>query len=114
MVRPFDGAFKTHQGQRNSELIGKSAEVVTSKVNSDFGEIRAKSRSGTPLIMQARCDRENKLQTDDEVLVVFRDKERNAFVVEPMKSPVAIAVEKRLVALRKKVSAQHSSKETST
>ena len=109
LVRPFDGAFKTHPGQRDSDLIGKIAEVETSRIDHDFGEIRVKGRSGTPLIMQARCDHENELQKGDEVLVIFRDTERKAFVIEPIKSQVAIAVEKRLEILRKKALAKQIS-----
>jgi len=106
LVRPFDGAFKTHQGQRDSDLIGKIAEVETSRIDHDFGEIRLKGRSGTPLIMQARCDHENDLQRGDEVLVIYRDTERKGFVIEPTKSQVAIAIEKRLEILRKKALAK--------
>jgi len=109
LVRPFDGAFKTHLGQRDSDLIGKIAEVETSRIDHDFGEIRVKGRSGTPLIMQARCDHENELQRGAEVLVIFRDTERKAFVIEPIKSQVAIAVEKRLEILRKKALAKQIS-----
>ena len=102
LVRPFDGAFETHQGQRDIELIGETASVITSKVNSRFGEIKIKGRSGTPLIMMARCDHENNLKTGDEVLIISLDQERNAFIVEPTGSHVARAVSKKLNELRMK------------
>ena len=61
------------------------------------------------IMQQARCDHENALQKGDEVLVIFRDIERKSFVIEPIKSQVAIAVEKRLEILRKKALAKQIS-----
>ena len=96
MVRPFDGAFETNQGESEIDLIGSIGVVSTSRVTERFGEIKIKSRNGTPLIMMARCDHDNDLKSGDEVLVISVDKERNALIVEPTQSFVAQKVQKRL------------------
>ncbi|MAA80281.1 MAG: hypothetical protein CL916_13585 [Deltaproteobacteria bacterium] len=102
LVRPFDGAFETNQGERDIDLIGSIGVVSTSKVNDRFGEIKIKSRNGTPLIMMARCDHDNALTNGDEVLVISIDKERNALIVEPIQSIVAQKVQHRLSEWKKR------------
>ena len=96
VVRPFDGKFDTYLAQREIDYIGTTATINTGSVSSRFGEARVIGRSGVPLIMQVRCDQENHLQKGDEVLIILHDKERNAFVVEPLGTPVAVAVQSKL------------------
>ena len=107
MVRPFEGKFETHQGQKRIEFIGESATVITLGIDANFGEIRFKGRSGVSIIQQARCDAPNDLQQGDEVLIISQDKERKAFVVEPMHSKVAQAVQRKIQALRNKRKTKH-------
>ena len=96
LVRPFDGAFETNQGESSIDLIGNIGIVSTSKVNERFGEIKIQSRNGTPLIMMARCDHTNELKNGDEVLVISIEKERNVLIVEPIQSLIAQKVHTRL------------------
>ena len=92
LIRPFGGTFVTHESQSNSDLIGETAEVISPNVDSDRGEIRVVDKSGVPLQLQARYDREHDCSRGDEVLVIHFDKTRNVCIVEPMNSPLGLAI----------------------
>ena len=96
LVRPFEGKFEIHKGQHKIEFIGSVGTINTGSISHKFGEVMIKGRSGIPVIYQARCDRENELKKGDEVLVISIDKSRKVFIVEPLGSRVAVAVEDRL------------------
>ncbi len=92
LIRPFGGTFIMHESQSNSDLIGETAEVISPDVNSVRGEIRVSDRSGVPLQLQARYDRDHNFSRGDTALVIHFDKTRNACIVEPMNSPLGLAI----------------------
>lgn len=100
LIRPFGGTFVTHEGQSNRDLIGEIAEVISPSVDSKRGEIRIADKSGVPLQLQARYDREYTFQRGEEVLVIHFDKKRNVCIVEPMNSPLGLAIGLRKEQLR--------------
>jgi len=100
LIRPFGGTFVTHEGQSNRDLIGESAEVISPSVDSIRGEIRVVNKSGVPLQLQARYDREYTFERGEEVLVIHFDKARNVCIVEPMSSPLGRAIGLRKEQLR--------------
>ena len=95
LIRPFGGTFVTHESQTNSDLIGEIAEIISPNVDSNRGEIRVVDKSGIPLQLQARYDRDHNLLRGETAMVIHFDKARNACIVEPMNSPLGLAIRLR-------------------
>lgn len=85
VLRPFEGKFVTQKAKTIDAYLGSSCTIVSSKVDSAFGEAKIRNPNGAPLLMQVRCDHANGLTRGEEALVVSRDLKRKVLIVEPMK-----------------------------
>lgn len=82
--RPLEAFFRSHHGRDRGSLVGEVAEITTSRVDARFGQARL-SLGGDDLVVQVRNDRpENGLGRGGRALVVGFDREREAYVVEPI------------------------------
>ena len=83
ILRPFEkGAQKA---KTIETYLGSSCTIISSRVDSGFGEAKIPNPNGAPLLVEVRCDHENGLQRGEEALIVSRDKRRKVLIVEPMK-----------------------------
>ncbi|MCB9797715.1 MAG: glycine zipper family protein [Alphaproteobacteria bacterium] len=82
-VRPFAPLFVTHEGPRRSDLVGRTCEISTGRVDHRFGQAIC-TVAGADAVVQVRCDRPNELKRGSEALIVNFDPERDAFMVEPL------------------------------
>ena len=83
--RPLEPFFQLARGRENSSLIGETCELSTGRVDGGFGQAHAQVE-GDDLLFQVRCDSPNALRRGDRVLIVSFDRQRHAFVVEPLVS----------------------------
>jgi hypothetical protein len=82
--RPLEPLFRTVGSRGRAHLIGEVAEITTGRVDARFGQARI-VLGGDDLVVHVRCDRpDNGLGRGHQALVVEFDKERDAFVVEPI------------------------------
>lgn len=82
-VRPFAPLFVTHEGPRRRDLVGRTCEVTTGRVDHRFGQAICMV-AGADAVIQVRCDHANGLKRGAEALIVNFDAERDAFMVEPL------------------------------
>jgi hypothetical protein len=82
-VRPLAPLFRTKQGTRRDDLIGRVVRVKTGRVDARFGEAVLED-GGAGLQLQVRCADPDALGRDDEALIIGWNAETESFDVEPM------------------------------
>jgi hypothetical protein len=83
VVRPLAPLFRTKQGTRRDDLVGKVVRVKTGRVDRAFGEAVLED-GGAGLQLQVRCADPDALGRDDEALIIGWNAETESFDVEPM------------------------------
>ncbi len=83
LVRPLEPVFETHEGPTKADFVGKVCTVQTSRVDAQLGQGELRD-GGDILVFQIRCDHENSLTHGDQTLLAYYDKDRNAYIVEPL------------------------------
>ena len=82
ILKPFDGKLKTHQPKKLTHYLGASCTILSSKVDSQYGEAKVPNPYGAPLIVQVRCAQSNSLQKGDEALIIST--KAKVLIVEPI------------------------------
>jgi len=79
-LRPLQHFFKTPEARHVDTLVGKICVVRTQRVDEDFGQADF-ADGGAGLLIQVRARPGNGLSRDDKVLIIERDKDKDAFWV---------------------------------
>lgn len=79
---PIAPIFETHVSPRKKDLLGRTIEVRTGRVDEHFGSGVADS-SGNVLIVEIRCEA-GKLRRGDRALVIDYDSKLDCYSVEPL------------------------------
>lgn len=79
---PLTPVFKTHASPRKKDLLGRTIEVRTGRVDEHFGSGVADS-AGNVLIIEIRCEA-GKLKRGDRALVIDYDPKIDCYSVEPL------------------------------
>ncbi|GAB4203923.1 MAG: hypothetical protein OHK0013_18440 [Sandaracinaceae bacterium] len=82
-VRPLAPLFRTKQGTKRDDLVGKVVRIKTGRVDRGFGEAVLED-GGAGLQLQVRCADPDALGRDDEALIIGWNEETESFDVEPM------------------------------
>lgn len=80
-IRPIAPAFKTHAGAKSTDFVGKIATVATGRVTDKFGQANLDD-GGAGQILEIRDTDKNDLKRGDKVVLVYWDREREAYEVE--------------------------------
>lgn len=86
-VRPLGKILKVEVPISRKDLIGKVVRIDTSRVDARFGQAQAED-GGAGLIVQVRCDGDNRLGRGSQALVVSYDAVREAYEVAPLEDIV--------------------------
>ena len=83
LIRPLSPIFETKEARGHLDSIGSTCRITTGKVSTSFGQ--AELHDGEAgLIIQVRCEQENTLQRNDEVLILSFDEKKEVYFVIPM------------------------------
>jgi hypothetical protein len=83
IIRPIAPVFAIKEGKSNADYIGHACTVTTGSVDEQFGQATIED-GGTVLIIAVRCDRPGRLARGDRALIIEFDRERQAYLVEPV------------------------------
>lgn len=83
LVRPLGGVFLLREGKSNRDYVGHTCTITTGQVTEGFGQATVED-GGTVLVIPVRCDRSDVLARGDRALIIDFDRERQAYVVEPV------------------------------
>lgn len=108
-IRPLAPIFVHVDKRGHDALIGKTVVVRTTKVDARMGQALY-SDGGAGLVLNVRCeDGAESLLRGDEALVVGHDKERDVYLIEPMRR---LLEQQRTPAVPKDVAAKEGAAET--
>jgi hypothetical protein len=83
VIRPIAPLFEHVTTRGGNHLVGKTANVRTSRVTATFGQ--AEIAGGAGILLHVRCtDENNGLVKNNKVLIIDYDKERDVYIVEPL------------------------------
>jgi hypothetical protein len=82
-TRPLGRLFATHAAPSRDDLLGKLCTLRTGRTDSQFGQAEVPAH-GAPYLIEVRCDSPNDLKRGDEALLIEWDRQREAFVIEPL------------------------------
>jgi len=88
LSRPFGPIFTIQSARGRHDFIGQACTLTTTRVDGRFGQAEI-ADGGSGLVVQVRCDIENGLQKGASALVVSFDREREAFIIEPLHPPLS-------------------------
>jgi hypothetical protein len=83
LVRPLGRVFELREGKSNRDYVGHVCTITTGRVDNDFGQATVED-GGTVLVIAVRCDRGSVLARGDRALIIDFDRQRHAYVVEPV------------------------------
>jgi hypothetical protein len=83
VTRPLGRLFATHTAPTRDALLGKLCALRTGRADSHFGQAEV-ADGGAGHLIEVRCDSPNTLKRGDEALVIEYDRQREAFLIEPM------------------------------
>jgi len=83
-VRPLASLFTPRRAPGKADLIGKTCIVRTGSVSDRFGEATLED-GGAGLVIRVRVDGDKKLSRGEHALIVDFDRERETFLIEPMR-----------------------------
>ncbi len=83
IVRPLGKVLQVEAQTSRKHLVGKIVVIDTGRVDTAFGSARADD-GGPGLVVQVRCDTENRLTRGSRALVVAYDAAREAYEVTPV------------------------------
>lgn len=83
VIRPLAPVFEPAHARTRDDLVGQSCFISTQKVTERFGQANC-HLGGDDLLIQVRCDRYNDLKKGAEALIIDYDREREAYLVEPL------------------------------
>jgi len=83
-VRPLASLFTPRHAMAKADLIGKTCVVRTGSVSDRFGEATLED-GGAGLVIRVRVDGDKKLSRGEHALIVDFDRERETFLIEPMR-----------------------------
>jgi hypothetical protein len=83
--RPLAPLFQVHGAKRAADYIGSMCTVTTGRVDAKFGQALIED-GGDLLRISVCCDHENNLARHDKALIIDYDKERAAYLIEPMEA----------------------------
>lgn len=81
LIRPLRRFFVSSEGLRQAEIIGKLCVVKTLHVDEEFGQAEFDD-GGAGLLIQVRAREGNGLSKGSKALIIGRDEERDAFLVQ--------------------------------
>jgi hypothetical protein len=81
LIRPLRRFFVSSEGLRQAEIIGKVCVVKTLRVDEEFGQAEFDD-GGAGLLIQVRARQGNGLSKGSKALIIGRDEEREAFLVQ--------------------------------
>lgn len=83
-VRPLASLFAPRRAPGKADLIGKTCVVRTGSVSDRFGEATLED-GGAGLVIRVRVDGGKQLSRGEHALIVDFDRERETFLIEPMR-----------------------------
>ncbi|MGB1277360.1 MAG: glycine zipper family protein, partial [Nannocystaceae bacterium] len=81
-VRPLFPLFKLHLATRNTDLVGKTCEVSTGRVDARFGQAVLKGEDGGELLIQVRAETPNILRRGSQAVICGYDPQHEEFQIE--------------------------------
>lgn len=81
IIRPLRRFFVSNEGLRQAEIVGKVCVVKTLHVDEGFGQAEFDD-GGAGLLIQVRAREGNGLTKGSKALIIGRDEEREAFLVQ--------------------------------
>lgn len=82
-IRPLAPVFEPAHARTRNELIGQFCVISTQKVTDRFGQANC-HLGGDDLLIQVRGPKFNALKKGDQALIIDYDREREAYLVEPL------------------------------
>lgn len=92
VITPLAPVFTVHHAKAALDNVGATCTVTTGRVDHDFGQAKI-TDNGLELVIPVRCDRDNQFQRHDRALVIDYDKQRHAYLIEPMDGLLTAAKE---------------------
>ncbi|MCA9537452.1 MAG: DUF1449 family protein [Myxococcales bacterium] len=83
LVRPLGKVFISHTARSRADAVGHTCVVTTGRVDQRFGQADCKI-GGDFLRIEVRCDPARGLRRGQEALIIEYDREREAYLVEPL------------------------------
>lgn len=83
VIRPLAPVFEPAHARTRNELIGQFCVISTQKVTDRFGQANC-HLGGDDLLIQVRGPQFNALKKGDQALIIDYDREREAYLVEPL------------------------------
>ncbi len=84
-IRPLAPVFATKAAKKSDDLLGKIATVTTGSVTMKFGQATL-ADGGAGLSLQIRAEAGSELKRGDKIVLVYWDKELDAFHAEKLPS----------------------------
>ncbi len=81
-VRPLFPLFKVHLATQNRDLVGRTCEISTGRVDGRFGQAVLKGEDGGELLIQVRAETPNALRRGSQAVILDYCREREEFQVE--------------------------------
>lgn len=82
-IRPLAPVFEPAHARTRNELLGQYCVISTQKVTDRFGQANC-HLGGDDLLIQVRGPKFNALKKGDQALIIDYDREREAYLVEPL------------------------------
>lgn len=82
-IRPLAPVFEPAHARTRKELVGQFCTISTQKVTDRFGQANC-HLGGDDLLIQVRGPKFNALKKGDQALIIDYDREREAYLVEPL------------------------------
>lgn len=86
-LRPLRPIFVVHEAAEQASAIGKVCRIVTSSVETNFGQAEVEIASGNRIRVQVCATEPNRLAKDSRALIIEHDKLRNRYLVAEYDGP---------------------------